>query len=121
MVTDLEERQPAPKGLQSEVMHTAESRLAGAGGGAKLLPRSGGWGGRGGREGLRPAQGRKPGAGWGVGVTLGPPPLCSTHHAGLSVSRQGWCQQDSPQGEMTSPRKNKSKQTKNKALKMMSS
>ena len=64
MVTDLEETQPAPKGLQGAVTHTAESRLAGAGGaggGAKLLQRSRGWGQRGGREVLRPEQGRKRG------------------------------------------------------------
>ena len=113
---DLEERQPAPKGLQGEVIHTAESRLAGAGGGAKLLQRSRGWGGRGGREVLRPEQGRKRG--------VGPSGL-------LPSTALTTCGFQSPvmvsagffSGEMTSSGKNKSKQTKNEttALKMMSS
>lgn len=80
MVSDLEERQPAPKGLQGEVIHTAESRLAGAGVGEKLLQRSRGWDGRGGREVLRPEQGRK--RGWDPRASF---PVQRSPHAAFSL------------------------------------
>lgn len=66
MVTDLEEKQPAPKCLQSELVHTVESRPAGAGEEEKLPQRSPGPGTRGTAGGERELLCSKQGRKWRV-------------------------------------------------------
>ena len=81
MVTDLEQRQPAPKCLQSELVHTVESRPAGAGEEEKLPQRSPGPGTRGTAGGERELLCSKQGRKWGWDPQASSPAQNSQHMA----------------------------------------